>query len=153
MLAEHIKAGRATGLPVIVHSRDADDDTIDILSNEISKGTFKFLIHCFTASQQLAEKSIELGGCISLSGIISFKNAQPIRDAIKNVPLDKLLVETDAPYLAPVPYRGKRNEPSFTIYTNRVLAKLKDISEDECAQITTENFFRLFDKASPRLST
>jgi len=150
---EHIKAARETGLPVIVHTRDADEDTIEILSNEISKGKFRFLIHCFTASQQLAEKSVELGGYISLSGIISFKNAGSIRDAIKNTPLDRLLVETDAPYLAPAPHRGKRNEPSFTIYTNRILAELKDITEEECARITTENFFRLFDKASPRLST
>lgn len=150
---EHIKASRMTGLPVIIHSRDADDDTISILSDEISKGKFKFLIHCFTASKELAEKSVELGGYISLSGIISFKNAQSIRDAILNVPLDRLLVETDAPYLAPAPHRGKRNEPSFTIYTNRILAELKQISEQECARITTDNFFRLFNKASTGLST
>lgn len=145
---EHIKAGRQTGLPVIVHSRDADDDTIDILSYEISKGKFKFLIHCFTADKKLAEKTIELGGYISLSGILSFKNAQSIRDAIAYVPMDRLLVETDAPYLAPAPHRGKRNEPSFTIYTNNILAELKQIKEQECARITTKNFFRLFDKAS-----
>jgi len=150
---EHIKASRATDLPVIVHSRDADADTIDILSSEISKCKFKFLIHCFTSGKELAEKSIELGGYISLSGIISFKNAQSIRDAIMNVPMDRLLVETDAPYLAPAPYRGKRNEPSFTIYTNRILAELKGITEQECARITTENFYRLFNKASTRLST
>jgi len=150
---EHIKAGIATGLPVIVHSRDADEDTMAILSDEISKQKFKFLIHCFTASRELAEKTIELGGYISLSGIITFKNAQPIRDAIKNIPIDRLLVETDAPFLAPNPFRGKTNEPSFTIYTNRLLAELKNIHEEECARITTDNFFRLFSKASTGLST
>jgi TatD DNase family protein len=150
---EHIKAGRATGLPVIVHSRDADDDTMALLADEISKGSFKGLIHCFTASKQLADKAVELGFYISLSGIISFKNAQPIRDALADVPLSRILVETDAPYLAPVPHRGKRNEPAFTVYTNRILAELKNIPEAECARLTTENFFRLFSKASPRLST
>jgi TatD DNase family protein len=146
---EHIKASRKTGLPLIVHSRDADEDTISMLSTEMSTGRFPGLIHCFTAGKHLADKAVELGMYISLSGIISFKNAQAIRDALADVPLDRLLVETDAPYLAPVPYRGKRNEPSFTIYTNRVLAEVKGISEEECARITTENFFRLFSKAKP----
>ncbi len=144
---EHIKAGRATGLPVIIHTRDADEDTISILREEAAKGSFKGLIHCFTSSQYLAEEAVKMGFYISLSGIISFKNAQAIRDAIKNVPMDSLLVETDAPYLAPMPHRGKRNEPSFVIHTNKVLAELKGISEKECATITTDNFFRLFDKA------
>jgi TatD DNase family protein len=144
---EHIKAGRATGLPVIIHTRDADEDTVNILKEEVVKGSFKGLIHCFTSSQYLAEEAVKMGFYISLSGIISFKNAQAIRDAIKNVPMDRLLVETDAPYLAPMPHRGKRNEPSFVIHTNKVLAELKGISEKECATITTDNFFRLFDKA------
>lgn len=144
---EHIKAARETGLPLIIHSRDADEDTVSILSTEMAKGKFKALIHCFTASGYLAEKTVELGCYISLSGIISFKNAQSIRDAIRLIPLDRLLVETDAPYLAPVPHRGKRNEPSFVLHTNKVLAELKGISEEECAHITTDNFFRLFDKA------
>jgi TatD DNase family protein len=145
---EHIKAARVTGLPLIVHTRDADEDTVNILTEEMAKGSFKGLIHCFTSSKYLADKVIELGFYISLSGIISFKNAQAIRDAIADVPLDRLLVETDAPYLAPVPYRGKRNEPSFMIYTNKILSELKQITEEECARITTENFFRLFNKVS-----
>ncbi len=143
----HIQAARTTGLPLIVHSRDADEDTVAILSSEMAKGSFKGLIHCFTSGIYLAEEAVKLGFFISLSGIISFKNAGSIRDAIKNVPLDRLLVETDAPYLAPVPQRGKRNEPSFIIYTNRMLAEVKGTSEEECARATTENFFRLFSKA------
>jgi TatD DNase family protein len=145
----HINSARESGLPLIVHSRDADEDTVEILTQEMRAGQFSGLIHCFTSSKYLADKVIELGMYISLSGIITFKNAQAIRDAIKDVPLDRLLVETDAPYLAPVPYRGKRNEPSFTIYTNRLLAKLKNISEEECARATTDNFFRLFNKVPP----
>lgn len=144
---EHIKAAQATGLPLIVHTRNADDDTMEIISSEISKVSFKFLIHCFTSSKQLAEKAVELGGYISLSGIITFKNATAIREAITNVPLDRLLIETDSPYLAPMPHRGKRNEPSFVVQVNKALANIKNISEEESAKITTENFFRLFDKA------
>jgi TatD DNase family protein len=150
---EHIKAARETNLPLIVHTRDADEDTVGILTSEMAKGKFKGLIHCFTSSKYLAEEVIKLGFYISLSGIISFKNAQSIRDAIIDVPMDRLMVETDAPYLAPMPHRGKRNEPSFVIHTNRMLAQIKGISEEECAKITTANFFRLFDKASPGLST
>jgi len=146
---EHVKAARVTGLPVIVHTRDADEDTVAMLSEEMAKGAFKGLIHCFTSSKYLADKVIKLGFYISLSGIVSFKNAGAIRDAIVDVPLERLLVETDAPYLAPVPYRGKRNEPSFIIYTNKILAELKHVSEEECARVTTQNFFRLFDKAKP----
>jgi len=144
---EHIAAARQSGLPLIVHTRDADDDTIKLLSDEMAKGYFKGLIHCFTSSKYLAEKVIELGFYISVSGIVSFKNAQSIRDAIVDVPMERLLVETDAPYLAPVPHRGKRNEPSFVIHTNKILADIKGITEKECANITTDNFFRLFNKA------
>ncbi|MFO0388959.1 MAG: TatD family hydrolase [Alphaproteobacteria bacterium] len=143
----HIEAARNTGLPLIVHSRDADEDTVDILTSEMKKGAFRGLIHCFTSSKYLADKVVELGFCISLSGIISFKNAQAIRDALVDVPLDRLLVETDAPYLAPMPHRGKRNEPSYTVFTNNALAQIKNISSADCARITTDNFFRLFDKA------
>lgn len=146
---QHIEAARKTGLPLIVHTRDADEDTVNILTEEMKKGAFKGLIHCFTSSKYLAEKSIELGFYISVSGIISFKNATDIRDTILNIDINRLLVETDAPYLAPVPNRGKRNEPSFVTYTNKVLAELKNISEEECARATTENFFRLFSKAQP----
>jgi TatD DNase family protein len=143
----HIEAARKSGLPLIVHSRDADEDTVDMLASEMKKGAFKGLIHCFTSSKYLADKSVEIGFSISLSGIISFKNAQSIRDALVDVPLDRLLVETDAPYLAPMPHRGKRNEPSFVAFTNNALAQIKNISSEECARITTDNFFRLFDKA------
>ncbi|MDE3015593.1 MAG: TatD family hydrolase [Pseudomonadota bacterium] len=146
---QHIAAARKTGLPLIVHTRDADEDTVHILKQEMAKGAFKGLIHCFTSSKYLAEQMIELGLYISVSGIISFKNAQDIRDTVSGLPINRLLVETDAPYLAPAPHRGKRNEPSFVMYTNKVLAELKGISEDESARATTENFFRLFNKAKP----
>ncbi len=144
---EHIAAARETGLPLIVHSRDADNDMAEMLSTEMEKRPFKGLLHCFSSSKQLADKAVQLGFTISLSGIITFKNSVALREAIKDVPLDRLLVETDAPYLAPMPYRGKRNEPSYTVYTNKMLAEVKGISEEECARATTENFFRLFDKA------
>ncbi len=143
----HIGAARESGLPLIVHTREADDDTVNILTEEMKKGAFKGLIHCFTSSKYLAEKSIELGFYISLSGILTFKSAQDIRDTVRDLPLERLLVETDAPYLAPLPHRGKRNEPSYVAITNRKLAEIKQISEEECARATTENFFRLFDKA------
>ena len=145
----HIKASRETGLPVIIHSRDADEDTVAILQEEMAKGAFKGLIHCFSSTKYLADESVKLGLYVSLSGIITFKSAGAIRDGISDVPLDRLLVETDSPYLAPTPYRGKRNEPNYTIYTNRILAELKVVEENEMAAITTANFFKLFDKAKP----
>ncbi|MDA1070288.1 MAG: TatD family hydrolase [Proteobacteria bacterium] len=145
---EHIAASRETGLPLIVHTRDADDDTMDILEEEMGKGAFPGLIHCFTSSAELARRSLAIGFSISISGIATFKSAQDLRDTIAEVPLDRLLVETDAPYLAPVPKRGKRNEPSFVIHTAVLVAKLKAVSEEEIAAVTTENFFRLFGKAS-----
>ena len=142
----HIAAARQTELPVIVHTRDADDDTIDILRDEMGKGAFTGLIHCFTGTQKLADAALELGLYISVSGIATFKNSAPLRDVIKTVPLERLLVETDAPFLAPVPYRGKTNEPAFVVHTARMLAELKGVTEAELAQATTENFFRLFSK-------
>jgi TatD DNase family protein len=145
---QHIIASRETGVPLIIHTRDADDDMASILSSEITNGKINGVLHCFTSSKQLADKVVELGLYISLSGIISFKSATPLHEAIRDVPLDRLLVETDAPYLAPIPFRGKRNEPAHVVYTNRVLASIKGVSEAECARITTENFFRLFSKAS-----
>ncbi len=144
---EHIKTAQATGLPLIVHTRDADEDTIKILSDEISKSYFKILIHCFTSTKHLADTIVKLGGYISVSGIITFKNAQSIRNALSDVPLDRILIETDSPFLAPIPYRGKRNEPTYVTEVNKALSTLKNISEEECTKITTENFFRLFDKA------
>jgi TatD DNase family protein len=142
----HIAAARQTGLPVIVHTRDADDDTIEILRDEMGKGAFTGLIHCFTGTQRLADAALELGLYISVSGIATFKNSTALRDVIKTVPLDRLLVETDAPYLAPVPHRGKTNEPSFVVHTANMLAELKSVSPDELAAATTDNFFRLFSK-------
>ena len=142
----HIAAARQTGLPVIVHTRDADDDTIDMLKDEMGKGRFTGLIHCFTGTQRLADAALELGLYISVSGIATFKNSGALRDVIKTVPLGRLLVETDAPYLAPVPHRGKTNEPAFVVHTAKMLAELKGVTEADLAAATTENFFRLFSK-------
>jgi len=142
----HIAAARHTKLPVIVHTRDADDDTIAILRDEMEKGAFTGLIHCFTGTQKLADAALELGLYISVSGIATFKNSIALRDVIKSVPLERLLVETDAPYLAPVPHRGKTNEPAFVVHTAAMLADLKGVTPDELAAATTENFFRLFSK-------
>jgi len=143
----HIKAAQATNLPIIIHTRDADADTATLLKQETSKAKFKGVLHCFTSSKELADIAVELGFYISLSGIITFKNSAPLREAIRDVPLDRLLVETDAPFLAPIPFRSKRNEPAHVVYTNRMLAEIKGISEEKMAELTTENFFRLFDKA------
>ena len=142
----HIAAARQTGLPVIVHTRDADDDTIDILRAEMGKGAFTGLIHCFTGTQKLADAALELGLYISVSGIATFKNSALLRDVIKTVPLERLLVETDAPFLAPVPHRGKTNEPAFVVHTAKMLADLKGVTPQDLAQATTENFFGLFSK-------
>jgi TatD DNase family protein len=140
----HIAAARQTGLPVIVHTRDADDDTIAILEEEMAEGTFAGLIHCFTGTQRLADAALALGFSISVSGIATFKSSGALRDVIATVPLDRLLVETDAPFLAPVPHRGKTNEPAFVVHTAALLADLKGISTDDLAMATTDNFFRLF---------
>lgn len=143
----HIAAARETTLPLIVHTREADEDTVNILAEEMQKGAFTGVIHCFTSTQYLADKALEMGFYISISGIVTFKTAQSIRDTIKTIPLNRLLVETDAPFLAPIPFRGKRNEPAYTIYINRMVAELKGITEEECAKATTDNFFTLFNKA------
>ncbi len=142
----HIAASRATKLPLIVHTRDADPETVEILRDEMGKGAFTGLIHCFTGSRMLAEAAVELGLFISVSGIATFKNSQGLRDIVRDVPLDRLLVETDAPFLAPVPLRGKRNEPAFVVNTAKMLAGLKGVEEAALATATTENFFRLFTK-------
>jgi TatD DNase family protein len=144
----HIAAARATGLPLIVHTRDADDDTIRILAEEMDRGPFTGLLHCFTGTQRLADTALELGLYISVSGIATFKNSAPLRAVLETIPLDRLLVETDAPYLAPVPHRGKRNEPAFVVHTAAMLAGLKGTTADEIARVTTENFFRLFAKVA-----
>lgn len=145
-LRNHIAAARETGLPLVIHSRDADDDMIAILREESEEGAFPFVLHCFSSCRALAETGVELGGYVSLSGILTFKNSREIRDIASDVPMDRLLVETDAPYLAPMPYRGKRNEPSYVVETAKVLAETKSVSVDETWQATTDNFFRLFNK-------
>lgn len=143
----HIAASRITGCPTIVHSRNADEDTIEILHSETENGKFPFLIHCFSSTKYLAEKSIELGGYVSLSGIITFKKSDELRKIVKDLPLERLLVETDAPYLAPMPHRGKTCEPAYTRFTAECLAEIKGVSYDEVAKVTTDNFFRIFNKA------
>jgi TatD DNase family protein len=144
----HIAAARETGLPLIVHARDADDDTIRILGEEMDRGPFTGLLHCFTGTQRLADAALELGLYISVSGIATFKNSAPLRAVLETVPLDRLLVETDSPYLAPVPHRGKRNEPAFVVHTAAMLAGLKGTTADEIARVTTDNFFCLFAKVA-----
>jgi TatD DNase family protein len=146
---EHIQAARETGLPIIVHTRDAEDDTAQILSEEMAAGEYKGVIHCFTASADFAHKALNLGFYISLSGIVTFKNAAALQDVAKWLPADRMLVETDAPFLAPVPHRGKIGEPGFVTDTARFIAKLRGEGEDTLAAQTTENFYRLFSKAHP----
>jgi len=147
----HIAAGQSTGLPIIIHTRAADEDTVQILQDAMEEKPFKALIHCFSSSWWLAEECLKMGVYISIPGIVTFKNAESLRESAAKVPLDRLLVETDAPYLAPVPKRGKRNEPAFTRHTAEKLAELKNVTLDDCAQATTENFFRLFDKVDAGL--
>ncbi len=145
----HIAAARTTGLPLIVHTRDADDDTVDILQEEFKNGAFPGLIHCYSASHELAERSLEIGFYISLSGIVTFKSADSLRETVRGLPVDRILVETDAPYLAPVPMRGKGNEPAFVAHTAAAVAELKGMSVDDLTAATTANFFRLFSRARP----
>lgn len=142
----HIEAARATGLPLVIHARDADDDVAAILREETGKGAFPFILHCFSSGPALARTGIELGGYISFSGILTFKKSEALREIAGFVPHDRLLVETDAPYLAPMPHRGKRNEPAYVAHTAAVLADTIGLSEEDVAKLTTENFFRLFTK-------
>lgn len=143
----HIAAARETGLPLVIHARDADADVEAILRAETGKGAFPFVLHCFSSGERLAKAGIELGGYVSFSGILTFPKSTELRDIAATLPHDRLLVETDAPYLAPPPHRGKRNEPAFVVNTARVLAQTLNVSEAEIADITTANFFRLFSKA------
>lgn len=142
----HIAAARETRLPLVIHAREADDDVAQILTEETGKGAFPAVLHCFTGGRDLAMRAIDLGLSISFTGILTFKNSQNLRDIAKDLPADRILVETDAPYLAPGPYRGKRNEPAYVGETAKVLAQVRGVSEAEIAQQTTENFFRLFSK-------
>lgn len=143
----HIAAARETGLPLVVHARDADDDLCQILREEHARGAFPGLIHCFSSGRGLAEVALELGLYISISGIVTFKKAEDLRAIVRDVPLDRLLVETDAPYLAPVPHRGRSNEPAFVRHTATAVAAIKQVSLDALADQTTTNFYRLFSKA------
>ena len=142
----HIAAARDTGLPLVIHSRDADDDMAAILEEETGKGAFPAVLHCFTGGKELARRAIALGLHISFTGILTFKNSQNLRDIAASLPADRILVETDAPYLAPGKYRGKRNEPSYVVETAKTLAQVRGVSEAEIARQTTENFFKLFSK-------
>lgn len=147
---EQIIAAQQTGLPLIIHTRDADDDTIAILDEYYKKAPFSGEIHCFSTSRKLAEFALSIGFYISASGIITFNKSGELRDIFKDVPLERLLVETDSPFLAPIPMRGRRNEPSFVRYTAERLAQLKDIPFEKLAQITSDNFHNLFRKASDK---
>ena len=144
---EHIKAARQTGLPIIIHTRDAEADTASILTEEMREGAFTGVIHCFTASAEFARIALDLGLYISLSGIVTFKNAQDIQDVAKWLPADRLLVETDAPFLAPIPHRGKTGEPAFVADTARFVAQLRDVEPETLAEQTSDNFYDLFMKA------
>lgn len=144
----HIAAARETGLPIIVHTRDAEEDTHRILSEEMGKGAFTGVIHCFTASADFGRKALELGLYISISGIVTFKNARDLQAAAKDIPLDRLLIETDSPFLAPVPHRGRPCEPAFVADTARFLAALRGESVEELAHATSDNFHNLFEKAT-----
>lgn len=144
----HIRAARLAGLPLAIHARNADDDIATILREEGQDGAFDFLLHCFSSTRALADAAIEMGGYVSFSGILTFPKSQEIRDIARDMPLDRLLVETDSPYLAPVPYRGKRNEPAWVAHTASVLAQIHDMTPSEMAALTTTNFRRLFKKAA-----
>jgi len=144
----HIDAARQTGLPLVVHTREAEEDTARILSAAVSKGGVRGVLHCFTGSAELARKGLDLGFYVSLSGIVTFKNAADLQETAKWLPADQMLVETDAPFLAPVPHRGKKCEPAFVADTAAFVAELRGEDPDELADRTTENFFKLFRKAA-----
>jgi TatD DNase family protein len=142
----HIAAARQTELPLVIHARDADEDIARILEEETERGAFPFVLHCFTGGPELARRGLALGGYVSFSGVVTFKNSEPLRDIAKVMPLDRLLVETDAPYLAPEPLRGRTNEPANVVHTAARLAAVRGVGEPEIARATTDNFLRLFKK-------
>jgi TatD DNase family protein len=142
----HIDAARRTGLPLVIHARSADDDMAAILREETGKGAFPFVLHCFSSGAELAATGVKLGGYVSFSGILTFRASEALREIARTVPRDRILVETDAPYLAPVPHRGRRNEPAFVADTARVLAETIGVGEATVAELTTRNFLRLFSK-------
>jgi TatD DNase family protein len=142
----HIAAARATGLPLVIHTRDADEDCGRILEDEMTKGSFRAVLHCYTGGRELAMTAISLGLSISFTGILTFKKSQGLRDLAAELPSDRIMVETDAPYLAPGKFRGKRNEPSYVVEIAKVLAEARGVSLEEISRQTSENFFRLFSK-------
>ncbi len=144
---EHIKASQETDLPLIIHSRNADLDMMEILQSEQQNKNFPALLHCFSSSKELSKKALDLGMYISIAGIVTFKNAAELQEIVKFLPLESLLVETDSPYLAPMPHRGKTNQPAFTKHVVEFIAELKGLSAEEVARQTTENFFKIFKKA------
>jgi TatD DNase family protein len=148
----HIAAARITGLPLVIHSRDCDADMAQILTEEIGQGAFPAILHCYTGGRELAFKAIDLGLHISFTGILTFKRSDELRSLAKDLPADRIMVETDAPFLAPLPYRGKRNEPAYVVETAKVLAAARGVSLEEIAAQTTENFFRLFAKVPRNLA-
>ena len=151
-LLNHIAAARETGLPLVIHSRDADDDMAAILEDEMARGRFTAVLHCFTGGADLARRAVAIGLYVSFSGIITFKKSDALRAIAAEVPMDRVLVETDAPYLAPEPYRGKRNEPAFVVHTAAALARAKGVTDAEIAAATTENFHRLYAKVPRALA-
>src|SRR6201996_3084340 len=142
----HIAAARATGLPLVIHTREADSECQRILEEEVAKGPFRAVLHCYTGGRELAMKAIELGLSISFTGILTFKKSESLRDLAAELPADRIMVETDSPYLAPGKFRGKRNEPAYVVEVAKVLADTRGVSLDEISRQTTENFFRLFSK-------
>jgi TatD DNase family protein len=146
----HIAAARATQLPLVIHAREADDDTARILEEETGKGPFPAVLHCYTGGPDLARRAVALGLSISFTGIVTFKSSGALREIAKSLPADRFLVETDAPYLAPLPYRGKRNEPSYVVEVAKMLAEVRGVTFEEICRQTTENFFKLFAKAPRR---
>jgi TatD DNase family protein len=146
LFKKHIEASRQNSLPIIIHTREADNDTISILTEEMKKGEFKGLIHCFTSTEELARKVLDLGLYISISGIVTFKKAVDLQDIVKFLPLDRILIETDSPYLAPIPFRGKRNEPAFVKNVCEFIATLKNIPYETLRENTTKNYMNLFSK-------
>jgi TatD DNase family protein len=149
---EHIAASRETRLPLVIHSRDCDADMAAILREEMGQGAFSAVLHCFTGGRDLAFTAVELGLYIGFTGILTFKNSADLREIAKALPADRILVETDSPYLAPVPYRGKRCEPAYVVETAKVLAEVRGVSPEDIARQTTENFFRLFSKVPQRIA-
>lgn len=149
---KHIAAARESGLPLVIHSRDADEDTAAILEQEMQRGAFSAVLHCFTGGADLARRAVAIGLYVSFSGVITFKKNDALREIAAEVPMDRVLVETDAPFLAPEPFRGKRNEPAYVVHTAAALARVKGVTDEEIAAVTTENFHRLYAKAPRTLA-